>query len=39
MLEARLVKAADESILLVQVLALERAGGRGLGRVWDVCGD
>ena len=35
-LEARLVKAADVIDLLVQVLALERAGGRGLDEFWDV---
>lgn len=36
-LESRLVKAADVVDLLVQVLALERAGARGLdesGRCW-----
>ncbi len=36
-LEARLVKAADVLDLLVQVLALERAGARGLGRVLGSC--
>ena len=35
-LEARLVKAADVIDLLVQVLALERAGARGLDEFWDV---
>jgi putative hydrolase of HD superfamily len=35
-LEARLVKAADVIDLLVQVLALERAGARGLEEFWDV---
>jgi putative hydrolases of HD superfamily len=35
-LEARLVKAADVIDLLVQALALERAGGRGLDEFWDV---
>ena len=35
-LEARLVKAADIIDLLVQVLALERAGARGLDEFWDV---
>lgn len=35
-LEARLVKAADVIDLLVQVLALERAGTRGLDEFWDV---
>ena len=34
--EARLVKAADVIDLLVQVLALERAGARGLEEFWDV---
>ncbi|MCU1264438.1 MAG: metal-dependent phosphohydrolase, superfamily [Acidobacteria bacterium] len=34
--EARLVKAADVVDLLVQVLALERAGARGLDEFWDV---
>lgn len=34
--EARLVKAADVIDLLVQVLALERAGARGLDEFWDV---
>ena len=33
-LEARLVKAADVFDLLVQVLALERAGARGLDEFW-----
>ncbi|HEX5873842.1 MAG TPA: HD family hydrolase [Pyrinomonadaceae bacterium] len=35
-LEARLVKAADVLDLLVQVLALERAGARGLDEFWQV---
>jgi putative hydrolases of HD superfamily len=35
-LEARLVKAADIIDLLVQVLALERAGARGLEEFWEV---
>jgi putative hydrolase of HD superfamily len=35
-LEARLVKAADVIDLLVQALALERAGGRGLDEFWAV---
>jgi putative hydrolases of HD superfamily len=35
-LEARLVKAADVIDLLVQVLALERAGARGLNEFWEV---
>lgn len=35
-LESRLVKAADVIDLLVQVLALERAGARGLDEFWDV---
>jgi putative hydrolases of HD superfamily len=35
-LEARLVKAADVIDLLVQVLALERAGARGLDEFWKV---
>lgn len=34
-LEARLVKAADIVDLLVQALAFERAGARGLGEFWD----
>lgn len=34
--EARLVKAADVIDLLVQVLALERAGARGLEELWGV---
>ncbi|HXD33406.1 MAG TPA: HD family hydrolase [Pyrinomonadaceae bacterium] len=37
-LEARLVKAADVIDLLVQVLALERAGYRGLDEFWEVTG-
>ena len=35
-LEARLVKAADVIDLLVEVLALEHAGARGLEEFWDV---
>ena len=35
-LEARLVKAADVIDLLLQALALERAGGRGLDEFWEV---
>jgi putative hydrolases of HD superfamily len=35
-LEARLVKAADVIDLLVQALAFERAGVRGLDEFWDV---
>jgi len=35
-LEARLVKAADVIDLLVQVLALEKAGYRGLNEFWEV---
>jgi putative hydrolases of HD superfamily len=35
-LEARLVKAADVLDLLVQVLALERAGARGLDEFWEI---
>jgi putative hydrolase of HD superfamily len=35
-LEARLVKAADVLDLLVQVLALERAGARGLDEFWEL---
>ena len=35
-LEARLVKAADVLDLLVQVLALERSGARGLDEFWKV---
>ena len=35
-LESRLVKAADVLDLLVQVLALERAGARGLDEFWEV---
>jgi putative hydrolase of HD superfamily len=34
-LEARLVKAADIIDLLVQALAFERAGARGLDEFWD----
>lgn len=36
--EARLVKAADVIDLLVQVLALETAGARGLDEFWEVAG-
>ena len=35
-LEAKLVKAADVLDLLVQVLALERAGARGLDEFWEI---
>ena len=35
-LEARLVKAADVLDLLIEVLALERAGARGLDEFWGV---
>lgn len=35
-LEARLVKAADVIDLLVQALALERAGARGPDEFWEV---
>jgi len=35
-IEARLVKAADVLDLLIQVLALERAGARGLDEFWEV---
>jgi putative hydrolase of HD superfamily len=35
-LESRLVKAADVIDLLVQALALERAGARGLEEFWAV---
>lgn len=35
-LEARLVKAADVLDLLIQVLAFERAGARGLDEFWEV---
>jgi putative hydrolases of HD superfamily len=38
-LEARLVKAADVIDLLIQVLALERAGTRGLDEFWAVARD
>jgi putative hydrolases of HD superfamily len=34
--EARLVKAADVLDLLIQALALERAGARGLDEFWEV---
>lgn len=34
--EARLVKAADILDLLIQALALERAGARGLDEFWEV---
>nr|ALS88857.1 HD domain protein [uncultured bacterium] len=35
-LEARIVKAADVLDLLIEVLALERAGARGLDEFWGV---
>jgi putative hydrolases of HD superfamily len=35
-LEARLVKTADIVDLLLQALALERAGAKGLGEFWEV---
>ena len=35
-LEAKLVKAADVIDLLVEALALERAGARGLDEFWEV---
>ena len=35
-LEARIVKAADVIDLLVQALALERGGARGLDEFWEV---
>ena len=35
-IEARLVKVADVVDLLVEALALERAGHRGLNEFWDV---
>lgn len=38
-LEARLVKAADGIDLLVQVLAFERAGVRGLDEFWEGVGE
>jgi len=38
-LEARLVKAADVIDLLVEVLALERAGARGLDEFWEVANE
>jgi putative hydrolases of HD superfamily len=38
-LEARLVKAADVLDLLVQALALEKAGARGLDEFWAVAGN
>jgi putative hydrolase of HD superfamily len=38
-LEAKLVKAADVIDLLVEALALERAGARGLDEFWDVATD
>ena len=34
--EAKLVKAADVIDLLVEALALERAGARGLDEFWEV---
>jgi putative hydrolase of HD superfamily len=38
-LEARLVKAADIIDLLLQVLAFERAGARGLDEFWEGVGE
>ncbi|HEY8226673.1 MAG TPA: HD family hydrolase [Pyrinomonadaceae bacterium] len=38
-LEAKLVKAADVIDLLVEALALERAGARGLDEFWEVATD
>ena len=38
-LEAKLVKAADVIDLLVEALALERVGARGLDEFWDVASD
>lgn len=38
-LEAKVVKAADVIDLLVEALALERAGTRGLDEFWDVATD
>ena len=38
-LEAQLVKAADVIDLLVQVLALERGGARGLDEFWEVANE
>jgi putative hydrolases of HD superfamily len=38
-LEARVVKAADVIDLLVQTLAFERAGVRGLGEFWEVAAE
>lgn len=35
-IEAQLVKAADVIDLLVQVLALERAGAKGLDEFWEI---
>ncbi len=35
-LEARVVKAADVIDLLVQALAMERAGARGLDEFWEI---
>jgi 5'-deoxynucleotidase YfbR-like HD superfamily hydrolase len=35
-LEAQIVKAADVIDLLVQALALERGGARGLNEFWEV---
>ena len=37
-LEAQIVKAADVIDLLVQALALERGGARGLDEFWEVAG-
>ena len=38
-LEAKLVKAADVIDLLVEALALERTGARGLDEFWDVANE
>ena len=38
-LDAQLVKAADVIDLLVQVLALERGGARGLDEFWEVANE
>ncbi|HSE32222.1 MAG TPA: HD family hydrolase [Pyrinomonadaceae bacterium] len=38
-LEAKVVKAADVIDLLVEALALERAGARGLDEFWEVASD
>jgi putative hydrolase of HD superfamily len=37
-LEARLVKVADVIDLLVEAIALERSGAKGLDEFWDVAG-